>query len=139
MTAVSWRVVPLALAVTLAAAGCTAAPAARARTFPAATAGRISAYLDGLAARGMLTGTVLVTRDGMSYTAAFGYADRAARTPDTDQTEYRLGSVSKQFTAMGVLLLAARHRLAVSCARRWLAPCAGWPHGAWSPPAKPVP
>jgi CubicO group peptidase (beta-lactamase class C family) len=50
----------------------------------------------------------------MSYTAAFGYADRAARTPDTDQTEYRLGSVSKQFTAMGVVLLAARHQLAVT-------------------------
>jgi len=64
MAAVSWRVVPLALAVTLAAGGCTAGPAGRAphtRTFPAATAGRISAYLDGLAARGMLTGTVLVT------------------------------------------------------------------------------
>src|SRR5512142_3046019 len=117
MAAVSWRVVPLALAVTLAAGGCTAAPGARAspvRTFPAATAGRISAYLGGLAAHGMLTGSVLVTRDGMSYTAAFGYADRAARTPDTGQTEYRLGSVSKQFTAMGVLLLAARHRLTVT-------------------------
>jgi CubicO group peptidase (beta-lactamase class C family) len=119
MAAVSWRVVPLALAVavTVAAGGCTAAPATRASpagTFPAATAGRISAYLGGLAAHGMLTGTVLVTRDGMSYTAAFGYADRAARTPDADQTEYRLGSVSKQFTAMGVVLLAARHRLAVT-------------------------
>lgn len=64
----------------------------------------------------------------MSYTAAFGYADRAARTPDTNQTEYRLGSVSKQFTAMGVLLLAARHRLSVAgrlC--RYLPRCpAGW-------------
>jgi CubicO group peptidase (beta-lactamase class C family) len=131
MAAVGWRVVPLALAVALAAGACTAAPATRASpagTFPAATAGRISAYLDGLAAGGMLTGTVLVTRNGMSYTAAFGYADRAARTPDTDQTEYRLGSVSKQFTAMGVLLLAARHRLSVTgrlC--RYLPGCpAGW-------------
>jgi len=128
MAAVRWRVVPLALAVTLAAGGCTAARTSAARTFPTATAGRISAYLDGLAAHGMLTGTVLVTRDGMSYTAAFGYADRAARTPDTDQTEYRLGSVSKQFTAMGVLMLAARHRLTVTgrlcrylpgCPARW--------------------
>src|SRR5690349_16850665 len=82
MAAVRWRVVSLALAVTLLAGGCTAAPATRASpagTFPAATARRISAYLDGLAARGMLTGTVLVTRNGMAYTAAFGYADRAAR------------------------------------------------------------
>jgi hypothetical protein len=73
MAAVGWRVVPLALAVTVAAGACTAAPATRASpagTFPAATAGRISAYLDGLAADGMLTGTVLVTRNGMSYTAA---------------------------------------------------------------------
>jgi len=131
MAALSWRVVPLALGVTLAAGGCTTAPITRASpagTFPAATAGRISAYLDGLAADGMLTGTVLVTRNGMSYTAAFGDADRAARTPDTDQTEYRLGSVSKQFTAMGILLLAARHRLTVTgrlcrylpgCPARW--------------------
>ena len=81
MAALSWRVVPLALGVTLAAGGCTTAPITRASpagTFPAATAGRISAYLDGLAADGMLTGTVLVTRNGMSYTAAFGDADRAA-------------------------------------------------------------
>jgi CubicO group peptidase (beta-lactamase class C family) len=52
----------------------------------------------------MLTGTVLVTRDGMSYTTAFGCRPGGPHTghgPD----EYRLGSVSKQFTAMGVLLL----------------------------------
>ncbi|MDQ2875790.1 MAG: beta-lactamase family protein [Actinomycetota bacterium] len=69
-----------------------------------------------------------MTRSGMSYTAAFGYADRRARTSNTVRTEFRLGSVSKQFTAMGVLLLQARHRLNVSdrichylphCPGRW--------------------
>jgi CubicO group peptidase (beta-lactamase class C family) len=66
----------------------------------------------------------------MSYSAAFGFADRATRMPNTVRTDFRLGSVSKQFTAMGILLLQARHRLTVAdrvcqfltqCPRRWRA------------------
>lgn len=98
------------------------------RPFPVVR--QISGYLDRLSAQGRLSGTVLVTRSGMSYTAAFGFADRRTRAPNTVRTEFRLGSVSKQFTAMGVLLLQARHRLNVSdricrylpgCPGRWRA------------------
>ncbi len=119
----------IALAAAAAAAGCTGGrvPATPApRSFPAAS--QISRYLHGLAARGRLSGTVLVTRGRMSYAAAFGLADRQAGTPNTMRTEFRLGSVSKQFTAMGVLLLQAEHKLNVAdricrylpgCPSRW--------------------
>jgi CubicO group peptidase (beta-lactamase class C family) len=73
---------------------------------------------------------VLISYGGTSYTAAFGLADRRARTPNTVRTQFRLGSVSKQFTAMGVLILQARHALHVSdpiC--RYLPGCPRW----WQP------
>lgn len=101
-----------------------AAGALRFGSFPVVR--QISSYLDGLSAQGKVSGTVLVTRGRMSYTAAFGFADRRARTPNTVHTQFRLGSVSKQFTAMGVLLLQARHMLNVSdriC--RYLPGCPG--------------
>jgi CubicO group peptidase (beta-lactamase class C family) len=75
---------------------------------------RITRYLTSLATAGHLSGTVLVSRGGHEYLAAYGYADRATRTPNTITTEFRLGSVSKQFTAMAVLLLTARHELTIT-------------------------
>jgi CubicO group peptidase (beta-lactamase class C family) len=96
--------------------------------FPARA--RITRYLTSLAAAGRLSGTVLVSRGDREYLAAYGYADRAARTPNTIVTEFRLGSVSKQFTAMAVLMLAARHKLTITgricrylpgCPARWRA------------------
>ena len=142
-----WRSAPITVAVMLAAGGCTdggnvassppmtmsrqsAAPArpgagaSGAASFPAKQ--KIAAYLNALSASGQLSGTVLVTRGALSYAAAFGYADRRTQTPNTLQTAFRLGSVSKQFTAMGILLLQARHLLNVSdrlC--RYLAGCPG--------------
>jgi CubicO group peptidase (beta-lactamase class C family) len=146
-----WRSAPIAVAVMLAAAGCThgsnvasspamtaspqsatparpAAGASQSASFPAKQ--KISAYLNALSAHGHLSGTVLVTRDALSYGAAFGFADRRTKAPNTLQTAFRLGSVSKQFTAMGILLLQARHLLNVSdrlcrylpgCPSRWQA------------------
>ena len=105
-----------------------AAGASQSAAFPAQR--KISAYLDALSAHGRLSGTVLVTRGTMSYASAFGFADRQTQAPNTMQTAFRLGSVSKQFTAMGVLLLQARHLLTVSdrichylpgCPSRWQA------------------
>ena len=119
-----------AAGVAAAVTGCAAKNVANASSerFPASA--RISAYLTQLAEAGKLSGAVLVTRGRMSYSAAFGFADRAARVPNTVRTDFRLGSVSKQFTAMGILLLQARHRLNVAdhvcgflshCPRGWRA------------------
>lgn len=55
-----------------------------------------------------------VLRDGaVIFTAAFGLADLERTALATPTTNYRLASVSKQFTAMAVLLLVAGGRLAI--------------------------
>jgi CubicO group peptidase (beta-lactamase class C family) len=56
--------------------------------------------------------SVIVIRDGkILYKHSYGLADLEARTPATPRTNYRLASVTKQFTAMSILILAERHRL----------------------------
>ncbi|HEU5101627.1 MAG TPA: serine hydrolase domain-containing protein [Roseiflexaceae bacterium] len=54
---------------------------------------------------------VLIRGDVIDYAAAFGLADLEQQTPAAVTTNYRLASVSKQFTAMAILLLAADRRL----------------------------
>jgi len=52
--------------------------------------------------------SAILVRDGATIVAAaFGLADLEQSTPATTATNYRLASVSKQFTAMAVLLLVA--------------------------------
>jgi len=65
------------------------------------------------------TGTVpgasaILVRDGaVHFATAFGLADLEQSTPATTATNYRLASVSKQFTVMAVLLLVADGHLAL--------------------------
>lgn len=55
-----------------------------------------------------------VVKDGsLIYTEAFGMADLTTGTPFTVDTRSNIGSVSKQFTAMGVLLLAQDGQLSL--------------------------
>ncbi len=56
---------------------------------------------------------VMVIRNGeILHAAGYGYADLEHRTPITPQSSFRLASVSKQFTAMAVMILAERGQLA---------------------------
>jgi CubicO group peptidase (beta-lactamase class C family) len=66
--------------------------------------------------------SVLVLRDGEAVVrAGYGLADMEARTPATATTNYRLASVTKQFTAASILLLAEDDRLKLDDrARKWL-------------------
>jgi CubicO group peptidase (beta-lactamase class C family) len=53
--------------------------------------------------------------------AAYGLADMETRTPATPTTNYRLASVTKQFTAAAILLLAEDGRLKLEDrVRKWL-------------------
>jgi len=55
---------------------------------------------------------VLVARDGkIVLQEGFGYADRQAGTKVTPQTRFRIGSVTKQFTAAAILRLAEQGKL----------------------------
>lgn len=60
------------------------------------------------------TGAVLVSRNGeVLLSRGYGLADRDKNFPNTPQTKYRLGSITKQFTAMAILMLQARNKLKV--------------------------
>jgi CubicO group peptidase (beta-lactamase class C family) len=66
--------------------------------------------------------SVLVVRDGQAVVRrAYGMADLEAGIAASPQTNYRLASVSKQFTAAAILLLAQDGKLALDDrARQWL-------------------
>ncbi len=60
------------------------------------------------------SGVVLVARNGETlFSQGYGYADRQAQLPNTPQTRFRLGSLTKQFTAAAVLMLQDRGLLNV--------------------------
>jgi CubicO group peptidase (beta-lactamase class C family) len=65
---------------------------------------------------------VLVLRDGApALRRSYGLANLEERTPATPATNYRLASVTKQFTAAAVLLLAEDGRLSLDDpVRKWL-------------------
>src|SRR3546814_6040368 len=65
---------------------------------------------------------VLVLRDGQPLVRrGYGLADLDAGTPATPQTNFRLASVSKQFTAAAIVLLAQDGKLSLDDpVRKWL-------------------
>jgi CubicO group peptidase (beta-lactamase class C family) len=71
--------------------------------------------VDSLLARWNQSGpgtAVLLIRDGkVEYRKGFGIADLADSIPVTPDTQFQLESVSKQFTAMGIMILAERQKL----------------------------
>ncbi len=63
---------------------------------------------------GLFDGSVLVAQNGqVIFSKGYGFADRENQIPNTPQTKLRIGSVTKQFTAMAVLLLQEQGKLSV--------------------------
>jgi CubicO group peptidase (beta-lactamase class C family) len=67
-------------------------------------------------------GVALVSREDVYWVAGIGIADRAAATPVTAETVFRLASVSKSFVALSVLKLQEEGKLSVSDLLRERAP-----------------
>jgi CubicO group peptidase (beta-lactamase class C family) len=66
--------------------------------------------------------SVLVLKDGRPvYHKSYGFADLEAKVPATPATNYRLASMTKQFTAAAILLLAEDGKLSLDDPlRKWL-------------------
>lgn len=80
--------------------------AARART--EAIDARLTTYHD----YGLLNGAVLVAEgDAVTYKRGFGDANMAWRVPNAPDTKFRVGSVTKQFTAALILQLVEEARV----------------------------
>lgn len=79
--------------------------------------------------RGRFSGAILIARDGkVLMNKAYGLANIENDVPNTPQTRFRIGSLTKQFTAMAILILQERHKLNVQdsickylpqCAEAW--------------------
>jgi CubicO group peptidase (beta-lactamase class C family) len=62
----------------------------------------------------VFSGSVLAARDGqIILSQGYGLADREKKTPNTAQTRYRIYSITKQFTAMAILMLQEQGKLNV--------------------------
>lgn len=76
-------------------------------------------------------GTVLVVKDGKAVIArGYGLAEVEAKTPNTFDTKFRIGSITKQFTAAAILQLVEKNKLSLTdgvC--KFVTPCPE----AWQP------
>jgi CubicO group peptidase (beta-lactamase class C family) len=58
------------------------------------------------------SGAVLVSKDGKTlFSKGYGFANAEHQVPNTPTTKFRLGSITKQFTAMAILILQERGKL----------------------------
>jgi CubicO group peptidase (beta-lactamase class C family) len=75
---------------------------------------RVDDWLQTLYRRGVFNGTVLIAEHGeIRFERHYGYADLLRTIPLTSHSSFSLASLSKQFTAMGMMLLAHKGRLAL--------------------------
>src|SRR5687767_4503825 len=73
---------------------------------PAALTAKIDEYLQASATHNSFSGTVLMARDGKPFfTKGYGFANVEWQIPNAADTKFRIGSVTKQFTSMLVMLL----------------------------------
>lgn len=69
-------------------------------------------YMQAQANVNEFTGTVLVAQKGkIVYEKAFGMADREWNVPNTLETKFQIGSITKQFTAACILQLAGEGKI----------------------------
>jgi CubicO group peptidase (beta-lactamase class C family) len=75
---------------------------------------RVDELLTQMTREGTFTGSVLIAQDGVVFLSkGYGLADRAQEIPNTPQTRFHLGSMTKQFTAMAILILESQGKLSV--------------------------
>ncbi|HKU76356.1 MAG TPA: serine hydrolase [Pyrinomonadaceae bacterium] len=90
---------------------------------------RINEYMDAVVKLGKFNGSLLIARDGaVVVNKGYGMSNFELDVPNTPQTKFRIGSITKPFTAIAVMLLQQRGKLSVQdsiC--KYVADCpAGW-------------
>jgi CubicO group peptidase (beta-lactamase class C family) len=79
-----------------------------------ALAAELGAYMKQQAANLSFSGTALVARRGnLLLLNGYGAADRRWKRPNSELTQFRIASISKEFTAVAILLLHARGKVDV--------------------------
>ncbi len=71
-------------------------------------------YMDASVKVDHFSGSVLVSRDGqVLFAKGYGLANREHNIPNTPSTKFRLGSITKQFTAMAIMILVDEGKIKV--------------------------
>jgi CubicO group peptidase (beta-lactamase class C family) len=75
---------------------------------------RVDEYVNALVKQNRFSGAILLARDGKILLGkGYGMANLEDETPNTPQTKFRLGSITKQFTAAAILKLQEQGKLSV--------------------------
>ena len=88
-------------------------------------AGKAATLVEPYLESGLFSGTILVARDGKPvFRQAYGLANREWDAPNTLDTHFRIGSLTKQFTSAAILQLAERGKLSLDDRIRKFVPSA---------------
>src|SRR5258706_3786102 len=75
---------------------------------------KIDAVVTDFTTRDIFNGAVLIAKDeNVLLSKGYGLANREWDIPNTPQTKFLIGSVTKQFTAIGILLLQEQGKLTI--------------------------
>jgi CubicO group peptidase (beta-lactamase class C family) len=90
---------------------------------------KVDEYMDAVGRVYHFSGTVLLTRDGHPLISrSYGLANFELEVANTPKTKFRIGSMTKQFTAISILMLQERGKLSVTdsickyipeCPQKW--------------------
>jgi CubicO group peptidase (beta-lactamase class C family) len=71
-------------------------------------------YMNACAKVNQFSGAVLVSKESETlFAKGYGFANAEHQVPNTPKTKFRLGSITKQFTAMAILILREQGKLKV--------------------------
>ena len=76
---------------------------------------RIDDYINAHVANGKFNGNILITKnDSIVFSNSYGMANRELSAENSDSTKFLIGSITKPFTALGILLLEQHGKLKVT-------------------------
>lgn len=75
---------------------------------------KLDAYFTERLDKGTFSGVVYITKgDTVVLRKGYGYADQATNTPNTPATVYRIGNLTRPFTAASIMLLERQGKLSI--------------------------
>jgi CubicO group peptidase (beta-lactamase class C family) len=78
-------------------------------------AAKVDEYMNAAVRVNRFSGAILLARDGQPITSkGYGMANYELDVPNTPQTVFRLGALTKQFTATAIMQLQERGKLSVN-------------------------
>ncbi|HMH42471.1 MAG TPA: serine hydrolase [Pyrinomonadaceae bacterium] len=84
------------------------------QAFRADIAPKVSEYMDALVKAGWFSGSILIAQNGkVLVSKGYGMANIELEVANTPQTKFRVGSITKVFTAIAIMLLLERGKLSL--------------------------